>query len=140
MSRWLLDTGPIVSALCRNEPDHQECASAFLTFSGSMMTTGAVVTEAMHFLEDVRNGPEMLVGLLDDADVEIRDCFGDGRLRGAAQLMKKYADVPMDFADASLVHLAEEAGVGDVLTLDRRGFRTYRFRGSKKFRLVMDDL
>jgi hypothetical protein len=50
--------------------------------------------------------------------------------------MKKYADLPMDFADATLVLLADELGTGDILTLDQRGFRTYRFRGSRRFNLV----
>jgi hypothetical protein len=42
----------------------------------------------------------------------------------------------MDFADATLVLLADELGAGDILTLDQRGFRTYRFRGSRRFNLV----
>lgn len=46
--------------------------------------------------------------------------------------MKKYADVPMDFVDALLVVVAEEHKVHDVLTLDRRGFMTYRV-GRERF-------
>jgi len=42
----------------------------------------------------------------------------------------------LDFADATLVLLADELGTGDVVTLDERGFRTYRFRGSRRFNLV----
>ena len=47
--------------------------------------------------------------------------------------MEKYADVPMDFADATLVGLAENRGITDVFTLDRRGFETYRINGKKPF-------
>jgi predicted nucleic acid-binding protein len=42
----------------------------------------------------------------------------------------------MDFAHATLVLLANELGAGDILTLDERGFRTYRFGGSRRFNLV----
>jgi predicted nucleic acid-binding protein len=42
----------------------------------------------------------------------------------------------MDFTDATLVLLANDLGTGDILTLDERGFRTYRFRGSRRFNLV----
>jgi len=140
MNRWLLDAGPLIAALYRGDPAHDKCAEAFRSFSGVLITTGAVVTEAMHFLARLPDGPSALVGMLDDADVEIRDCFAEGRLRAAAALMKKYADVPMDFADATLALVAEDTGIADVLTLDRRGFRAYRFRGAKKFRLVLDDL
>ena len=44
----------------------------------------------------------------------------------------------MDFADATLVLLAEALGVGDILTLDRRGFATYRMKRGKRFLLVLD--
>ena len=55
----------------------------------------------------------------------------------AARLMAKYADTPMDYADATLVLLAEELGVTDVATLDTRGFSTYRTAKGKAFRLVL---
>ena len=51
--------------------------------------------------------------------------------------MSKYSDTPMDFADATLVLLAEELGVAEILTLDRRGFTAYRTRKGKAFRLVL---
>jgi len=44
----------------------------------------------------------------------------------------------MDFADATLVLLADELGAGDILTLDERAFRTYRFRGSRRFNLMIN--
>ncbi len=43
----------------------------------------------------------------------------------------------MDYADATLVLLAEALNVNDVLTLDRRGFSTYRFKRRQSFKLVM---
>lgn len=137
MTRWLLDAGPLIAALNRRDAYHELCTRALADFPGVLLTTGAVISEAMYFLGERGGQAEVLVDFLDEANVEIRDCFADGRLRRAAQLMKKYADVPMDFADASLVCLAEEAGIADILTLDQRGFRTYRFRGSRRFSLVL---
>jgi len=58
-----------------------------------------------------------------------------GSLERAAALMAKYDDVPMDFADATLVSLAEETDVTEILTLDIRGFRTYRVGGRRFFTL-----
>ena len=134
---WLLDTGPLVAALNRRDPHHAPCAAALAGFAGALLTTGAVVTEAMHFLGAQPEGAAALAGLLDDAQVDIRDCFGPTQLHAAARLMKKYADTPMDFADATLVLLADETGTGDILTLDGRGFRTYRFRSTRRFQLVL---
>jgi len=43
----------------------------------------------------------------------------------------------MDYADATLVRLAGEVGVNNVLTLDRRGFSTYRTAKGRAFRLAL---
>lgn len=57
-------------------------------------------------------------------------------LRRAQALMDRYEDLPMDFADATLVVLAEELDTRDVLTTDRRDFAIYRINGSKAFRIL----
>lgn len=137
MTSWLLDAGPLVAALNRRDPHHARCAAALAAFSGTLVTTGAVVTEAMHFLGGVPEGAETLAGFLDDAQADIRDCFAPLQLHAASRLMKKYADTPMDFADATLVLLADETGLDQILTLDERGFRAFRFRGTRRFRLVL---
>jgi predicted nucleic acid-binding protein len=63
------------------------------------------------------------------------------RLAGASRsirlLMNKYARVPMDFADACLVHLADELGTSRILTLDS-DFHTYRWRRGRAFELLID--
>jgi len=137
MTTWLLDAGPLVAALNRRDPHHARCASALASFSGALLTTGAVVTEATHFLAGIPDGAETLAGFLDDAQVDIRDCFAPLQLHAATRLMKKYADTPMDFADATLVLLADETGLDHIVTLDERGFRTYRFRSTRRFLLVL---
>ena len=137
MTAWLLDTGPLVAALNRRDPHHQRCAAELAACSGPLLTTGAVVTEAMYFLGGLPGGAATLTGFLDEAQVDMRDCFGPTQLHAAARLMQKYNDIPMDFADATLVLLADETGMGDILTLDERGFRAYRFRGTRRFNLVL---
>jgi uncharacterized protein len=138
VSAWLLDTGPLVAVLNRRDPHHARCAAALGSFAGVVVTTGAVVTEAMHFVSAASEGASALIDFLDEAQVDIRDCFSTSELHAAAKLMRKYRDTPMDFADATLVLLADELGHGNILTLDERGFRTYRFRGTRRFELVLD--
>ena len=58
------------------------------------------------------------------------------RAQRAVTLMDKYHDVPMDLVDALLVTVAEERNARDVLTLDRRGFETYRANGRERFRIL----
>jgi predicted nucleic acid-binding protein len=50
--------------------------------------------------------------------------------------MERYRNVPMDFADATLVVLGEELQIDRVFTLDRRGFATYRMNRQKPFRVI----
>lgn len=50
--------------------------------------------------------------------------------------MRKYSDRPMDFADASLVHIAGRETLGLVFTTDRDDFETYRWAGRRRFRII----
>jgi uncharacterized protein len=138
MNQCLVDTGPLVSLLDRSEPDHDAVHQFLAQFDGRLITTGAVVTEALYFLSDVATGPATLVSFLDVSETDIRDIFSIGALTEAVRLMEKYADVPMDFPDATLVWAADQTGTENVLTLDRRGFTSFRFRKNRRFKLVLD--
>jgi uncharacterized protein len=97
-----------------------------------LVTTAAVVTEALHFLIDHRlprawrffRSPT--ITLLP---------IGNDDLPDLERLMTKYADRPMDFADAMLVRLAEREGLTTILTVDR-DFEIYRIGGRKAFRVL----
>ena len=53
-------------------------------------------------------------------------------------LIKRYADRPMDLADATIVHLANRERLTTVLTVDRDDFETYRINARTRFRIVPD--
>jgi len=91
----------------------------------------------MHVVGSSVDGPDVLVEFLMTAGTQIAPLMAPQDLQSAARLMTKYADTPMDFADASLILLADRTGVTDVITLDRRGFSTYRTTAGKPFRLVL---
>jgi uncharacterized protein len=59
----------------------------------------------------------------------------NARAARAGGLMHKYRDVPMDYAGATLVALAEELDAPNVFTLDLRGFRTYRWKTRRGFKI-----
>jgi predicted nucleic acid-binding protein len=102
-----------------------------------MYTTSAVLVEAMHLIGGHPDGPEALVDLLELSSVRISECAQVSMLRKAVSLMAEYRDTPMDFADATLVLLAEQMSCLEIFTLDRRGFSTFRVKG-KAFRQVLD--
>ncbi len=138
MNPWLLDTGPLVAALDAGDPTHDQVREVLISFRGTLITTGAVLTEAFYLLRYAPLGPERLVEFIENLGLSIVDVFSVESLRRITQLMAKYADQPMDFADAGLVLIGEDRGYDEILTLDERGFRTYRFRGNRRFKLVLD--
>lgn len=83
-------------------------------------------------------GPRRLAELADASSMEVFDLCRAAELREAVTLMERYADTPMDFADATLVLLAEALDVDEILTLDRRGFSTYRTRDDRPLRNLLD--
>jgi len=131
----LLDTGAFVALVDRSERRHADCVAVLDQWRGAIVTTEAVLTETLHLL-----GPSwrsQQVGL----EFVLRGAFllvppSQASLGRVSVLMQKYRNVPMDYADATLVVLGEELGTDRVFTLDRRGFSAYRLNQRKPFQLV----
>jgi predicted nucleic acid-binding protein len=131
----LVDAGPLVAFLHRDDAHHEESVATFRTLREPLVTVWPAVTEAMYLLgfswraQDAllemiaRSTPRLLP--LDEADL--------GRIR---ELVAKYRDLPMDLADAALVRAAEREGVRKVFTFDRRDFSVYRPARIGRFTIV----
>lgn len=130
MPDMLLDTGPLVAFLDRSERNHQRCLDFMRNFKGRLYTTEAVLTEVIYLLGPsfANQKPALDFIILGGAELVP---LSPALLKRSATLMAKYADSQMDFADATLVALAEERGVTDIVTLDRKDFSVYR-SGSRK--------
>ncbi len=130
--RALLDTGVLVAFLHRDDRDHQAAVEVLRSFRGALLTTEAVLTEAMYLLARARGGPAACLEffLRDGAYLVPSSRASLARCRS---LMETYADLPADFADATLVALAEETETWTVLTLDRQDFSVYRGAGGEGF-------
>ncbi len=136
MTPVLLDTGCIVALLDRSERNHARCVEAIAAIEAPLVTCEAVIAEACYLLRDVHGAAD---AVLDNVEAEVFEI--PFRLSGASrsirQLMKKYARIPMDLADACLVHLADELETGKILTLDS-DFEVYRWRKVRPFALLLD--
>jgi uncharacterized protein len=131
----LLDTGALVTLLDRSQPRHRSFVRFFETWENPVVNTEAVLTEATHLLGRVIDGSRTcLQFFLSGGAVLIPST--PSSLRRAWELMGKYSDLPMDFADATLVVLAEEVETDLVFTTDRRDFEIYRIKGRKQFRIL----
>lgn len=138
MSAWLVDTGPLVAYLDSADPVHERVAATLDSFTGLPITTSAVITEAMHFVGPLPNGPRLLAEFATGSRLRVHDLAQPAELRRAAKLMAGYRELPMDYADATLLLLADRLDLDDVLTLDRRGFSAYRSPQGKALRRVLD--
>jgi predicted nucleic acid-binding protein len=132
----LTDAGPLIALIDADEPDHETCVLALPALSLPLVTTWPAFTEAMYLLGRAGGsvGQQALWKLALSRRLVIAELSPDVMLRSAA-LMVKYADLPMDLADATLVALAEERGERRIFTLDSE-FRIYRLRGRTRFEVI----
>jgi predicted nucleic acid-binding protein len=130
-----MDTGPLVALLDSSERRHRDCAKFFSTWKGRVFTSEAVVTEAAYLLASAGVDGSAVLRFCLQGGATVKP-WTDARTRRAADLMVTYADIPMDYADGTLVALAEELGIADVFTLDRKGFGAYRWSRKRTFRIV----
>jgi uncharacterized protein len=131
----LWDAGPIVALIDRHEEDHDVCVLALNELRGHAATTEAVITEAHYLLRHVRAAPLRLLELIEQWGIDVIAPDSQARLR-QVELMTKSADAPMDYADATLVALAEQLMTPRVYTLDRRHFLMYRLYDRQSFEII----
>ncbi len=131
----LLDTGGLVSLLDRTQRDHRACTQFFESWEGPVVSCEAVLTEATHLLGGTPGGRQACLDFF-LAGGAVLVPTTPASLRRARELIQQYASLPMDYADAMLVVLAEEIETDVVFTTDRRDFGVYRIRGRRRFRIV----
>ena len=134
MRSVLFDTGVFVALLDKSEKNHERCVAFLKEFKGKLFTTEPVLTETLYLLGPSIKAQRACIEFLLKGGATLIPQSKKSLSRASA-LMEKYEDIPMDFADATLVSLAEEIDVVEVLTLDRRGFSTYRIRGKTAFKI-----
>jgi hypothetical protein len=123
----LADTGPLVALFDPQDDDHQATRGLLATLRAPLVTTVPVLTEAFHLLDPASRGSAALQELIASRGLGVWS-LDSASLSRALELMVRYADHPMDLADASLVAAAEALRTTTVFTLDRHDFATYRAR------------
>ena len=129
----LIDTGAILAIVEVDDAYHADCLESLLSVKMPLLTTEAVITEVLHLVHR-RN----IVGawsFLRSGAVTIHP-MNDLDLPALHGLMSQYKDRPMDFADATLVHLAARESISLILTVDHDDFETYRIGGRKRFTIL----
>jgi uncharacterized protein len=131
----LLDTGPIVALLDRSERHHDQCATVVAELEAPLVTCEAVIAEACYLLRGIKGAAEAVLTNVDRGSFLVPYRL-TGNTSSVLKLMKKYADVPMDLADACLVDMATAYQTGRILTLDS-DFRHFRWSRNRPFELLL---
>jgi uncharacterized protein len=126
----IVDTGPLVALIDRRDAHHAAAKRWFKTAKGPMVTNIAVLTEVLHLLGSVENQVKALDLAANAFEI---DAATPTDLNRITAIMRKYRDRPADFADASLVALAERLKTDLIASADR-DFAIYRTASNKPLR------
>jgi predicted nucleic acid-binding protein len=134
----IADAGFFYALADRTDRHHRVAVDALQALSEPLITTWPVLTEATHLMQARLSAAVATRFMEHVADgLSVIHAIDAAQSRVIARLMKKYADLPMDLADASLVLLAEHLDDGRILSTDQRDFKTYRFKNHKPFRNLL---
>ncbi len=131
----LIDTGVIFALFDQDEWAHERCVQALENIDRPLVTCEAVITESCYLLRRRRDAVDAILANLETGLFGIPFQIS----RAAPQvraILHKYRDTPADFADACLIHMADQLDTGEILTLDS-GFAHYRWRRNRAFRLLI---
>lgn len=135
MKRILIDSGPIIALFDSSDKYHQISRDFIKNNPDQLLTSLASITEVLHLLDFNRNAQTDCLSWIISGAVRVENVDLEDLIR-IKELIIKYADMPMDFADACLVRLGEKYHIDEVATIDS-DFDIYRFNKSQSFRTVL---
>lgn len=135
MKKILVDSGPLIALFDTSDKHHARAINFIKNNSSILVTTIASITETLHLLNFDRHAQIDFLRWIYQGAVEIYAIENTdfGRI---GELTIKYSDLPMDFADACLVLLAEKLDINQIATIDR-DFTIYKIKGGKRFNVVL---
>jgi predicted nucleic acid-binding protein len=131
----LVDAGPLVALVDADDQHHAKCVAALKGLREPLATVWPPLVEAMYLLSDVPRAQEALWEMVERGAVALLPLDGSDipRIR---ELMRKYANRPMDLADAAIVRVAEREHLRKIFTVDRRDFSVYRLHDRTRPTLI----
>ena len=131
----IVDAGPLVALVDADDQHHSACVEALREITEPLATVWPAFTEAMYLLAGLPKAQEGLWEFLDRNAFHMLSLDVSERRR-MRDLMRKYADRPMDLADAAIIAAAEREGIRTVFTVDKSDFRVYRLHGRLGFNII----
>jgi predicted nucleic acid-binding protein len=135
MRSILVDTGAIVGLLRANDRHHGRAKEFFAALRPTdvLLTTWPVITECAFIM---RHQETAYWDWLLDSEIQVVE-FALDDVPSMRSWRKHYEDREVDFADASLVWLANERRTQFIATTDFDDFATYRLPSGKPFNFLI---
>jgi len=128
--RILIDAGPFIALFDVDDHHHSKIMDFINKHRYCYISTLAVLTEVSHLLRFSVKAQHDFYEWAMHKGVIISD-INQHDLPRIIELTNKYADLPMDFADATLVVTAEKTGIREIISIDK-DFDVYRLPGKEK--------
>lgn len=137
MTRYIVDTGPVVALINRSDTHHQWAVAVLARIPSPLFTCEGVLVEACHLLRKLEGGPNAVLQLVKRGALVVEPSLVSGAER-IAELMHKYSSAPMSLTDACLVRMTELEKDCKVVTVDGH-FLVYRRHGRQAVPVVIPD-
>ena len=120
----LIDSGPIIALFNADDQYFSISRDSLKNYRGNLITTWPVITEAIYMLSFSIAAQSALLEWIERGGISVENLIPED-LKYIKSRMKKYSDLPMDLADASLMCLAERLSVTAIFSIDS-DFSIYR--------------
>lgn len=138
VARALVDTGAIVALVNTADRYHGVAVEWFKHFRGVLLTTEAVITETAYALAPSRLHQRAALAWAQRArEAGLLHVEPIASYHTVEAILARYAKLPCDYVDATLIALADSTKVFVIATVDERDFSIYRGHGHKRFRIVL---
>ena len=124
MKKCLIDAGPLIALFDRDDKFHISVKDFIKRFKGRLYTSWPVITEVLHMLDYSVNTQIDFLKWVRKGALDIKQITTEDISR-IIELSEKYSDIPMDFADASLIIIAEAERIKEIISIDA-DFYIYR--------------
>jgi uncharacterized protein len=131
----LVDTGPLVAILCREDAQHARCVTTLQGIRDQLVTCWPVLTEAVYLLGDRVDRVRQLLAMITSGAIQCVDLPPDAVSR-LDEFYVKFGEHAPDLADAALVLLTDRMNVDSVFTLDQRDFAIYRTTSGRALQVI----
>ena len=117
MKKCLIDAGPLIALFDRDDKFHISVKDFIKRFKGRLYTSWPVIAEVLHMLDYSVNTQIDFLKWVRKGALDIKQITTEDISR-IIELSEKYSDIPMDFADASLIIIAESERIKEIISID----------------------